>query len=126
MAGSLEVGGVTRTYQAHLPVRTGPAPMIIALHGKGGSATEMAETTALTETAAEQGMGVAYPDRLLSRLASLDLPVWGKVYGAHATLAGGAHTRSCRPARPPAHSSRCPTLTGACLWTRRTTPLTWR
>lgn len=64
VAGRLEVGGVTRTYQARLPGGDTPAPMVIALHGKGSSAAEMASTTALTEAVAEQGMGVAYPDGL--------------------------------------------------------------
>ncbi|WP_067975001.1 alpha/beta hydrolase family esterase [Nocardiopsis trehalosi] len=60
--GTLDSGGATRSFLVDHPGGDGPVPMIIALHGKGGTAEEMAEVTGLTEAAAAEGMGVAYPE----------------------------------------------------------------
>ncbi|MDA0567456.1 prolyl oligopeptidase family serine peptidase [Streptomonospora sp. S1-112] len=58
--GSVAVGGAERTYAGELP-RGRSVPVVVALHGKGSSPRDMAETTGLTEAAAEEGLGVVYP-----------------------------------------------------------------
>ncbi|MBV2366752.1 alpha/beta hydrolase family esterase [Streptomonospora nanhaiensis] len=63
--GSVEVGGTERAYTGELP-RGRSVPVVIALHGKGSSPRDMAETTGLTEAAAEEGLGVVYPAGLHS------------------------------------------------------------
>lgn len=77
----ISVNGTTRSYELYLPVAGGcPAwpvcegsdsrppdrllPVVVALHGKGSSALEMASATNLTAAAARRGMAVAYPSGL--------------------------------------------------------------
>jgi polyhydroxybutyrate depolymerase len=66
-AGTVERGvtvdGVTRTYRVHVPAGlTGPAPLVVVLHGGGGNGGQVEQQTRLTATADREGFVVAYPD----------------------------------------------------------------
>lgn len=61
----LEVDGLLRSYQVHVPAGyTGEAghPLLLALHGSGFGAAGMRSTTGLDTTADRGGFLVAYPD----------------------------------------------------------------
>jgi polyhydroxybutyrate depolymerase len=63
----LDVGGVLRSYQVHLPAGYDdgdPRPLLIALHGSGEGASGMRQNTGLDATADAYGFVVAYPDGL--------------------------------------------------------------
>lgn len=61
--GSLTVDGLTRTYTVHVPVQySGPAPLVIALHGGGGSSEKMANLTNFNAVSDKNGFIVVYPD----------------------------------------------------------------
>ncbi len=65
IAGTLTHGGYERTYLVHVPASyegTQPVPLVIALHGGGGFAENMARTTDFNEAADEHGFIVVYPD----------------------------------------------------------------
>ena len=65
--GSLQFGGIERTYRIYVPPRAGragPMPVVLALHGGGGTGLNMEQLTLggfnrLSET---QGFAVVYPD----------------------------------------------------------------
>jgi polyhydroxybutyrate depolymerase len=62
-AGSLESGGISRSYQVHLPsLKTQGLPLVIALHGGSGDATGMAKLTSLHTLADQEGFVVVYPN----------------------------------------------------------------
>ena len=61
----MTVDGVVRTFQVHVPEGyTGATerPVLIALHGGGGSSNTIRAATDLDETADRHGLIVAYPD----------------------------------------------------------------
>jgi polyhydroxybutyrate depolymerase len=62
---SIEHGGRWRTYLLHVPpsLREGePAPLVLALHGTGGTGTGMEAVTGLSPLSDRHGFIVAYPD----------------------------------------------------------------
>lgn len=74
---SLEVGNVKRSYLLHLPqgyVSGQPVPLVIALHGLGGTGRIMAMLTGFSDLADKKGFAVAYPDgfQLMWRYAKDD------------------------------------------------------
>ncbi len=63
--GELEYQGLTRTYKLYLPpdVADGtPLPLLIALHGGGGTATQFMRYSGFNDLAESQGFMVVYPD----------------------------------------------------------------
>jgi polyhydroxybutyrate depolymerase len=61
----LPSGGITRTYQAHVPAKTdreAALPLVIALHGGNGTGASMRNLTSLDAVADDSGFVVAYPD----------------------------------------------------------------
>ena len=72
-AGSIDVGGQARTYQLYVPSTAGsrPLPLVLALHGHGGSALQMSGQQGTrsawkvwTQIADREGLLVAYLDGL--------------------------------------------------------------
>lgn len=65
---TIEVGGTERTYLLEGPAADGgassPAPLIVSLHGHGGSAATFEETTGLARAAASRGIATVVPDAL--------------------------------------------------------------
>jgi polyhydroxybutyrate depolymerase len=64
-SGSLSSGGLTRTYQGHLPASYADAqrlPLVLALHGHGGDGQGMQRLTHLNSLADRHGFIVVYPD----------------------------------------------------------------
>jgi polyhydroxybutyrate depolymerase len=61
---TLVVGGRTRTYHLHVPAgrHAGALPLVIALHGGGGSGLHMQRNYGFDELADREGFIVAYPD----------------------------------------------------------------
>lgn len=60
---TVNVDGVARTYRVHVPGGlAGPAPLVVMLHGGGGSGAQVEQQTGLTATADQEGFMVAYPD----------------------------------------------------------------
>src|SRR5437762_5619461 len=63
-AGSLDVGGIQRTYLTYLPsaYRAGtPLPLVFAFHGGGGFSTDMAAASGLSRQAEPQNFIAVYP-----------------------------------------------------------------
>jgi polyhydroxybutyrate depolymerase len=58
----LAQGGLTRHYLLSRPDGSGPWPLVIALHGHGGTAENMERLTGLMQYGKAQGFAVAYPD----------------------------------------------------------------
>lgn len=69
-SGSLNIGGRTRTYQLQLPPgyyeRSEAIPLVIALHGTGGSGAQFEYDYRFTEKANSAGFAVVYPDGVRS------------------------------------------------------------
>ena len=61
-ADSLTVDGRERDYVLRLPPGEGPAPLLLVLHGGGGSGRQIERHSDLTEPALAAGFAVAYPD----------------------------------------------------------------
>lgn len=66
-AGSVVAGGLVRTFRLYVPPshdRTRPAPLLVALHGGGGTGAAMERLTlgGLNRLAARDGFVVVYPD----------------------------------------------------------------
>jgi len=65
VAGSIEHGGLRRTYLLHVPpsLRKGaPVPLVLALHGGGGTGLGMETVTGLSPLSDRHGFIVVYPD----------------------------------------------------------------
>ncbi len=63
VSGTLEIGGLSRTYQVHLPATLGKSvPLIVALHGGAGNAKGMSKLTGLNALADQKGFAVVYPE----------------------------------------------------------------
>ncbi|GAB3954528.1 PHB depolymerase family esterase [Spirosoma harenae] len=64
--GTLEHGGITRSYLMHLPAnyssQSKALPLVIALHGGGGSGQQFATQSKWSEKADQEGFIVVYPD----------------------------------------------------------------
>ncbi|HEV2583514.1 MAG TPA: PHB depolymerase family esterase [Ktedonobacteraceae bacterium] len=61
--GSIQVGGLTRTYLVHLPPgQNAPMPLVLVFHGGGGSSRGMNAVTRFNSLADAQGFIVVYPD----------------------------------------------------------------
>lgn len=62
--GTLVSGGRTRTYRLHLPPQAGTQalPLVLALHGAGGSGVQVEEDYNLDTLADTEGFVVVYPD----------------------------------------------------------------
>jgi polyhydroxybutyrate depolymerase len=68
--GSLESGGISRSYQVHLPsLKTQGLPLVVALHGGSGDAVGMAKLTSLNTLADQEGFVVVYPNGFQKRWA---------------------------------------------------------
>ena len=66
-SGTLQVGGVERTYLLHVPTGDPSAkalPLVLALHGSGMTSALMAEVTGLNAWADKMGFIVVYPQGL--------------------------------------------------------------
>ncbi|MFI5777050.1 alpha/beta hydrolase family esterase [Nocardia sp. NPDC051570] len=65
MEGELRIGGRRRSFTVRLP-RDRPAggevPLVLALHGRGGTGQAMRRTTTLDARADDWGVAIAYPD----------------------------------------------------------------
>lgn len=72
----LEVGDRQRTFHLYTPPNLeGPAPLVVVLHGLGGSSEEVRELTAFDDAADRHGFVVAYPQALGL------IPTWRAVRG---------------------------------------------
>jgi len=63
--GSVDVGGVTRTYRVFVPPtldRSRPAPLVVVLHGGGNSIEDTVKTTNFDKEASTWGFIAAYPE----------------------------------------------------------------
>src|SRR5438093_13438402 len=60
-------GGLRRSYLLHVPTRTGSLPLVMMLHGAGGSADFAAEETGWSQLADSEGFAVVYPEGLAAR-----------------------------------------------------------
>jgi polyhydroxybutyrate depolymerase len=63
--GSVVVGGTERTYKAHLPPayrRDQPVPLVLVLHGGGGTGETIERVTGMSQKADAAGFIVVYPD----------------------------------------------------------------
>lgn len=66
-AGQINVGGIVRSYEFHVPDRPSPSsgfPLILAFHGGGGQARGMSRLTGFNRLADEHGFVVVYPNGL--------------------------------------------------------------
>jgi polyhydroxybutyrate depolymerase len=59
---SIPHDGLVRQYLLHLPPGPGPLPLVMMLHGAGGSAEFAAEETGWSQLADSAGFAVVYPD----------------------------------------------------------------
>lgn len=62
---TFEYDGIERTYLIHIPKtydETIPTPLVFVLHGGGGNAKNIKETTNFSQKADEEGFIVVYPD----------------------------------------------------------------
>lgn len=62
---TLDVGGQARSYVLHVPPAAArPMPLVVALHGGGGTAHSMERLTGFDALADREGFAVVYPDAL--------------------------------------------------------------
>ena len=59
---SLNFQGLNRSYLLHVPPQTAPFPLVMMLHGAGGSADFAADETGWSTLADQQGFAVVYPE----------------------------------------------------------------
>ena len=62
--GTISFGGHTRTYLIEVPPGVGPKPLVIGLHGKGGTGQQMAQQTRLAPFGLQNGFVAIFPDAL--------------------------------------------------------------
>jgi polyhydroxybutyrate depolymerase len=68
LAGTITINGQPRSYILDRPaVPQGPAPLIVALHGRGGDAAQFKRYSRFSETANPRGLAVVYPEGLANR-----------------------------------------------------------
>ncbi|MGH7807074.1 MAG: alpha/beta hydrolase family esterase, partial [Thermodesulfobacteriota bacterium] len=63
--GSMEFGGIERTYGIHIPASydgTKPYPLLFVFHGLGGDGKEMERRTKFNDVSDSKGFMVVYPD----------------------------------------------------------------
>jgi polyhydroxybutyrate depolymerase len=61
--GSITVGGTARTYHVHLPShQTGAAPLLLVLHGSGGTGAGTVTLTHMNDLADKESFIAVYPD----------------------------------------------------------------
>ncbi|MBI2487855.1 MAG: hypothetical protein HYW01_13130 [Deltaproteobacteria bacterium] len=63
--GSMEFGGIERTYRIHVPPsydETKPAPLLLVFHGLGGDGKEMESATKFNDISDRRGFIVVYPN----------------------------------------------------------------
>ena len=63
----LPFGGLDRSYILHRPAVKGPTPLVMMLHGAGGSALFAVVETGWSDLADEQGFTVVYPEGIAVR-----------------------------------------------------------
>ena len=75
---SIEAGGVTRTYRYYAPPQArGKLPLVLVLHGAGGTAERLAPTVRFEKLAAAEGFLVVYPDAFEKHWNDLrGIPEW--------------------------------------------------
>jgi polyhydroxybutyrate depolymerase len=61
-ADTIMVNGVARDYILDAPVNTKAAPLLVALHGSGGSDAQLRRTINLSAPANQAGIVVVYPN----------------------------------------------------------------
>ncbi|MBI2921687.1 MAG: polyhydroxybutyrate depolymerase, partial [Planctomycetes bacterium] len=64
---TLQVGDAERTWRLHVPAsfqKGKPLPLVVALHGMGGTGAQMERMTGFSGLAEKKGFVVAYPDGL--------------------------------------------------------------
>lgn len=64
-AGSLNSGGLDRSYHLYVPAKAaevGSVPLLVALHGGGGSGAHFEQISGFDKLADSAGFIVAYPD----------------------------------------------------------------
>ena len=63
-SGTIESGGIVRSYQMHVPARKASQalPLVLVLHGGGGDGTGMQSLTGMDSSADAAGFIVVYPD----------------------------------------------------------------
>jgi polyhydroxybutyrate depolymerase len=90
ITGSLTHNAKTRTYRIHLPSSyyntTHTLPLILGLHGGGGSAEQFETQTELNDKADAESFIVVYPDGLLNPTVSVRTWNAGKCCGANASV----------------------------------------
>ena len=64
---TINFGGHARTYLIEVPPGAGPKPLVIALHGKGGTGQEMAQGTHLAPVGVQDGFVAVFPDALVKQ-----------------------------------------------------------
>jgi polyhydroxybutyrate depolymerase len=64
---SLTHGELDRSYLLHVPSAPGPLPLVMMLHGAGGSADFAADETGWSALADQEGFAVVYPEGLAAR-----------------------------------------------------------
>jgi polyhydroxybutyrate depolymerase len=76
--GTIEAGGVTRTYTYYAPPRTpGKLPLVIVLHGAGGTGERLAPVTHFDKLAEAKRFLVVYPDGFENHWNDLrGIPEW--------------------------------------------------
>ena len=67
MRVSLPHGGLDRSYLLHCPPAPGPLPLVMMLHGAGGSAEFAADETGWSKLADREGFAVVYPEAVAAR-----------------------------------------------------------
>lgn len=77
---TLTHNGIERTYHLYLPdgfsINSGNStPLVIVLHGAGGTGAEMATNTGLRDLANETGSMLVFPNGINNRWSYLDIPV---------------------------------------------------
>ena len=65
---SIPHGGIRRSFLLHVPPQMGRCPLVMMIHGAGGSADFAAAETGWSQLADSEGFAVVYPEGLAARL----------------------------------------------------------